>query len=146
MHALSFPWSEVSGEPVQQCWRWLQLQGNAVTHHSSLHFVQTSRSSLSAGTSQPSRTGRDGCCSHGWRKKIIWLGWHLRALTRVHVLPSPADPTVSKWQLLPCQAFSCHTPARIVENKLSSHCTPAHSDPAFGHPESERLVFLSRDS
>lgn len=35
------------------------------------------------------------------------------------------------------QAHSCQMPARTVTNKLSSHPTPARSDPAFGHLEPE---------
>lgn len=143
---LSFPWSEVPGEPVQQCWRWLQLQGNTVTHRSSLHFVQTPGSSLSAGTSQSSWGSRDGCCSHRCGKKIIRLSWHLRALTCVCSAFSCRPDHVKVTVLLRYQAHSCLMPARTVKNKLSSHPTPARSDPAFGHMESEWLVRLSRDS
>lgn len=117
---LSFPWSEVPGEPVQQCWRWLQLQGNAVTHHSSFHFVQTPGSGLSAGTSQPSWGGRDG-----WRSrrcgKIIKLGWHLRSLTCVRVLPSPADHIMSKWQF--CYVVR-HSPVSCLQGQLRTSCLP----------------------
>lgn len=66
-------------------------------------------------------TGRDGCCSHGWGKEIIWLGWHLRALTRVRVLPSPADPTVSKWQF--CYLVK-RFPVTRLQGQLRTSCLP----------------------
>lgn len=127
----SSPWSEVSGEPVQQCWRWLQLQGNAVTCHRALHFVQTPGPNVSAGTSQPSWGGEDACSNHRCGENVTRLSWYLRALiwtltsVCVHVLafscrPDRVKPTV----LVSCQALSCQMPARTVKNKLLSHPTP----------------------
>lgn len=95
MQTLSFPWSEVPGEPVQQCWRWLQLQGNTVTHHSSLHFVQTPGSGLSAGTSQPSRGGRDVCSSRCVGRLSDWVDiwglWHVCMFCILQTTPCQSD-------------------------------------------------------